>query len=59
MEELKKCPFCGNEDVTMGSRGNLLGIDIYIRCACGAKIQICEENGEEELIKRWNRRCYE
>ncbi len=55
--ELKPCPFCGNKDVTMGSRGNSLGIDIYIRCECGAKIQICEEYGEEELIKRWNSRA--
>ena len=57
MEELKKCPFCGSEDVRMGSRGNTLGIDIYVKCNCGAKVQICEEYGEEELIKRWNRRC--
>lgn len=55
-EKLKPCPFCGSEDVKMGSRGNTFCTDIYIKCHCGAKVQICEEYGEEELINRWNRR---
>lgn len=55
-EKLLACPFCGSEDVRMGSRGCSFGIDIYVKCNCGAKVQICEECGEEELIKRWNRR---
>lgn len=50
--ELKPCPFCGSEDIRMGSTGCSIGVDIYIKCNCGAKIQICEE----ELINRWNRR---
>lgn len=59
MEEnnLLPCPFCGSEDVRIGSRGNTLGVDIYVKCNCGAKVQICEEYGEEELVKRWNSRA--
>lgn len=55
-EKLLPCPFCGSEDIRMGSTGCSIGVDIYIKCNCGAKVQICEEYGEEELIKRWNRR---
>lgn len=55
LKKLLSCPFCGNEDVRMGSRGYPLGIDVYIKCNCGAEVQICEEY-EEELIKRWNQR---
>lgn len=56
---LKPCPFCGSENVRMGSTGCSIGVDIYIKCDCGAKVQICEEYGEEELIKRWNKRYCE
>lgn len=35
--ELKPCPFCGSEDVRMGSTGCSIGVDIYIKCNCGAK----------------------
>lgn len=41
----------------MGSTGCSIGVDIYIKCNCGAKVQICEEYGEEELTKRWNTRA--
>lgn len=54
--ELLSCPFCGSENIRMGSRGYSFGVDIYIKCECGAKVQIMEEFGEEELIKRWNTR---
>ncbi len=53
---LKPCPFCGSEDVRIGSTGCSIGVDIYVKCSCGSKVQICEEYGEEELIKRWNTR---
>ncbi len=56
-KELKPCPFCGSENVRMGSRGCSFGVDIYIKCDCGAKVQIMEEIGEEELVKRWNNRA--
>jgi Lar family restriction alleviation protein len=56
--KLKPCPFCGSEDIQEGSRTSDLCTDIYIRCrTCGGKMQICEEYGEEELVKRWNRRA--
>ena len=54
--ELKPCPFCGSVNLRMGSTGCSMGIDIYIKCNCGAKIQICKEFGSEELVNRWNRR---
>lgn len=54
--ELKPCPFCGSKDIRLGSKGSSIGVDIYIKCNCGAKVQICEEYGEKELINRWNRR---
>lgn len=58
--KLKPCPFCGSEDTQGGSRTSGLCTDIYIRCrACGGKMQICEEYGEEELVNRWNRRMSE
>lgn len=56
-KNLKPCPFCGSENIRIGSRPYSFGTDIYIKCnICQAKIQICEEYGEEELEKRWNRR---
>lgn len=56
-EELKPCPFCGSEDVVDGSSRHSLGVDIYVKCTnCNAKVQICEEYGQDELYKRWNRR---
>lgn len=55
--KLKPCPFCGSENLRKGCTGYHLGNDIYIKClTCGAKIQICEEYGEEDLVNRWNRR---
>ena len=57
-DKLKTCPFCGSEDIKMGETGNIFGVDNYIKCCtCGGKMQICEEYGEDELIKRWNRRA--
>jgi len=56
MEKLKPCPFCGSENVKMGSVSFSFGADIYVKCDCGAKVQICEEHGEKELVKRWNSR---
>ena len=57
MAELKSCPFCGSKDIKTGSRFLEYGTDNFICCnTCGAKIQICEEYGMEELEKRWNTR---
>ena len=55
--ELKPCPFCGGKDLRTGNTACLIGTDIYIKCTCGAKIQICkefgkEESGEEEYFQR-------
>lgn len=55
--KLKPCPFCGSKDIRTGSTGCSFGVDIYVKCCiCGAKMQICEEYGEEEMVKRWNTR---
>lgn len=55
--KLKPCPFCGSKDIRTGSIGCSFGVDIYVKCCtCGAKMQICKEYGEEEMIKRWNTR---
>lgn len=56
MHRHKPDSYRGNTDVKMGSTGCSFGTDIYIKCSCGAKLQICEEYGEEELIRRWNTR---
>ena len=57
---LKRCPFCGSENATEGSRMFDFGEDIYIACKeCGAKIQIAKEYGWDDLRKRWNRRVGE
>lgn len=57
MSKLLPCPFCDGEDIKVGSRILEYGTDIYICCnTCGAKVQICEEYGMEELEKRWNTR---
>lgn len=52
-EKLLPCPFCGNKDIR---KNRIHYWDISIECDCGAKLQICEEYGEEELIRRWNKR---
>lgn len=57
-EELKPCPFCGSENLRQGTVGYSCGIDIYIKCVdCCGKMQLCEEYGEKQLIKAWNRRA--
>lgn len=54
---IKRCPFCGGEDLMVGSIPYSIGADIYIKCrTCGAKMQICEEYGDDELRRRWNTR---
>ena len=58
MSELKCCPFCSSNNIKVGSVGNSLGIDNYIKCVdCGAKIQICNGYGIEHLEELWNRRA--
>ena len=42
-EELKPCPFCGREDMSVSWRRvvrdeNILGTDYMIRCRCGASV---------------------
>lgn len=55
--ELKPCPFCGSENMRTGNEKYITGKDIYIECTkCSARIQICAEYGEEELVKMWNNR---
>ena len=57
MSELKCCPFCSSNNIKVGSVGNSLGIDNYIKCVdCGAKIQICDGYEMEHLEELWNRR---
>ena len=55
-EKLLPCPFCGGQNIRFGSSSHTFGTDIYVHCECGAKVQICEEYGYGELIKRWNKR---
>lgn len=65
--KLKKCPFCGSEDITMGAFN--ISCECYICCnGCGAFIETevpwdkmsVEEHDEkcrEKLTELWNRRC--
>lgn len=57
MDKLKECPFCGGKNIKIGSRTCSIGEDIYIKCSCGAKIQIRDDFGLSELINRWNKRA--
>lgn len=55
--KLKPCPFCGSEKLQHMTIVVSNKKDICIRCrTCGGKMQIMEEFGENELIKRWNTR---
>lgn len=54
---LKPCPFCGGKNIAVGRTGYSLGVDIYVKCTdCRAKMQECEEFGEEAIIESWNTR---
>lgn len=66
MEELKTCPFCGENNISMGAFS--ISPDCYIQCECGARIELqVPFNGMsesehdavcvEKLIKSWNRRA--
>ena len=48
-EELKPCPFCGHEDMSVSWRRtvvkvvrdeNILGTEYMIRCRCGAAVMV-------------------
>ena len=56
MAELKKCPFCGSDNITMmGKRENCFP---WIRCeCCGASTSAFET--QEEAIEAWNNRATE
>ena len=66
MNELKPCPFCGENDISMGAFS--ISPDCYIECGCGARIELQipwndlhEEEHDaicaEKLIEAWNRRA--
>lgn len=67
MEELKKCPFCGDE-ATLYYRGAKYGFIVYAKCDfCGAQSRVfnSQNNPEDEdwrnvacrkATKAWNRR---
>lgn len=59
-EELKKCPFCGGEDITISRvyidplSPDSLPDEVYVGCiSCGIGYT---EDSEDEAIKAWNRR---
>ena len=53
-KELKRCPFCGNKDVYIDSKG-IFGIFYHkIKCFCGR--ETCYSEDRNRLIKAWNTR---
>lgn len=59
MKKLKKCPFCGNDDVgvTVASIGEENGDSLYVECSnCGAGGPWYGIKTEENAIKMWNNR---
>lgn len=56
--DLKRCPFCGSDDIDFGMNyGTLKGFD-YVECQnCGAEIHAIHQNGKcIAAIEAWNRR---
>lgn len=57
MEELKECPFCGSNDLTINEYENT-NLKYYVHC------QVCLASGgrdltEQQAIKAWNTRYNE
>lgn len=57
MTELKPCPFCGREDMSVSWRRavvkvvrdeNILGTDYMIRCRCGATMLVRMKNRDDD-----------
>lgn len=62
MTWLKPCPHCGEEQTLMIYVDHVT--KSYIRCICGAMVQIKNDDGMpgqilEDLIELWNRRVNE
>jgi Lar family restriction alleviation protein len=53
-EELKPCPFCGSEDVTLE---NLFCIDDWYVSCNKCDIQQIAKYKKDEAILRWNQRA--
>lgn len=58
-DKLKRCPFCGGDDIDFGiDDGTLKGFD-YVQCLnCGAEIHAIHLDGKcIAAIEAWNRRA--
>lgn len=52
MEQLKKCPFCGNEKIEFGGY-----IVPFILCdKCGAIVSFYGKEKIEQAVQAWNKR---
>ena len=54
--ELKKCPFCGEDNPIMQVDKEEYSLTYYVQCwYCGCRTD--DYPTEEEAIERWNRRA--
>jgi len=55
-EELKPCPFCGGENLTIYHSGNgMVGVTYHIRCnECNISVE-CAAHTKDEITEEWNK----
>lgn len=54
---LLPCPFCGSANVKTGSAVTEDGIENYVMCYCGAKLQLSIAYTKEDVMNKWNKRA--
>ena len=58
-DELKKCPFCGSEDIVLLEGIKIQGVEVcFVNCNfCHSRGTICLAENKEEAVSAWNRRA--
>jgi len=54
-QELKACPFCGNDNLDFATVGNTLNSQVIICYECGAiGLETHRNQSKDQAIKAWN-----